>query len=124
MLINLTNHPLAQWENKQKQMAETLYGKIIDLPFPAVNPLASAEEVAGTAKTYFEKVLELLSSYSNHNKPNAVHIQGEFTFVYKLVALLKQAGIICVASTSNRDVTGTDNGKKTVIFGFVQFREY
>ena len=37
MLINLSNHPLSGWDTKQLEAA-TRYGKLIELPFPEVDP--------------------------------------------------------------------------------------
>ena len=37
MLINFTNHPSAQWSAEQTAAAQ-VYGKVIDLAFPAINP--------------------------------------------------------------------------------------
>ena len=40
MLINFTNHPSAQWSAEQ-QAAAQVYGKVIDLAFPAIDPARS-----------------------------------------------------------------------------------
>jgi len=45
MLLNLSNHALNTWSNKQVEAAEKLYGKIIDIPFPKVNPNADENEI-------------------------------------------------------------------------------
>lgn len=37
MLINFTNHPSALWSAEQKAAAQ-VYGKVIDLAFPAIDP--------------------------------------------------------------------------------------
>lgn len=55
--------------------------------------------------------------------PAAIHITGEMTFTFNLVHLLKEAGIPCIASTTERIVT-EENGKKIVQFQFIQSREY
>ncbi|MGQ9799960.1 MAG: hypothetical protein ACUVRG_11875, partial [Ignavibacterium sp.] len=57
------------------------------------------------------------------DKFNAVHLMGEFTFVYNLVNLLKKKNIKVIVSTTDRIVEESD-GKKIVIFQFVRFREY
>jgi hypothetical protein len=49
---------------------------------------------------------------------------GEMTLTYQLVGLLKDAGYRCYASTTVREVYEQEPGKKTVIFQFVNFREY
>lgn len=124
MLINLSNHPSAKWKKSQCLAAEEKYGKIIDTEFPAVDPGASTEDVAELARQYLAKVMALIKDKENDPQPHAVHIQGEFTFVYKLVTLLKGQGITCVASTARRNVKELANGEKIVKFDFVRFREY
>ena len=124
MLVNLSNHPSAKWDNKQKQTAEKSYGHIADMPFPAIDPFAPPGQITQLANSYLKNILDTLNSVTSDTKPHAVHIQGEFTFVCKLVTMLKQAGITCVASTTTRNVTENENGEKTVKFNFVQFREY
>ncbi|MGQ9848195.1 MAG: hypothetical protein ACUVQP_11950, partial [Bacteroidales bacterium] len=57
------------------------------------------------------------------DKFNAVHLMGEFTFVYNLVNLLKKKNIKVIVSTTDRIVEESD-GKKIVTFQFVRFREY
>jgi len=64
---------------------------------------------------------KILNNFSNQN--NAVHIQGEFTFVFALVSLLLNHNIKCIASTTSRNVI-EENGKKITEFQFVKFREY
>jgi len=127
MLINLSNHPSEKWGEKQKQTAIEEYGWIEDIPFPAINPAASEDEIAELADEYLQKCLNKFEqanipvAQQAHNE--AVHIQGEFTFVYRLVNLLKKEGIKCIASTTERIVEEKDQ-KKVVSFQFVQFREY
>ena len=123
MLINLSNHPNEKWDIKQKEKAIKTYGLIQDMPFPAINPSWESEEVSLLAHQYFDKINLMFDQCANEPKPNAVHIQGEFTFVFKLVTLLKSSGINCIASTSKRIVNETSKGK-IVQFDFVQFREY
>lgn len=38
MLLNLSNHPSSLWCDEQIKAAETLFGEIVDLPFPQVDP--------------------------------------------------------------------------------------
>jgi len=124
MLINLSNHPSEKWESKQSQEAINTYGIITDLPFPAINPEWTSAEVTKKAELFFNKIGLIFDECANEPKPNAVHIQGEFTFVFQLVTLLKRSGIKCLASTSKRNVEELDNGQKIVNFSFIQFRKY
>lgn len=114
-LINLSNHPAANWPENQRQAAIKRYGKIEDLSFPNIPPGQSEEEVAEMAGQYYLQV--------RTRNPAAVHLMGEMTFTFALVNLLKSAGIPCIASTTERIVT-EENGKKIVQFQFIQFREY
>ncbi len=124
MLINLSNHPVKSWSEKQLETARKIYGTVMDMEFPAVNPEASKEEVRKLAFDFFNKITKITDQCANQPLPVAVHIQGEFTFVFNLVTLLKSSGIKCVASTSKRNVTETSPGEKIIKFEFVQFREY
>ncbi len=121
MLINLSNHPKDKWSEKQFSAALRKYKSIADLPFPHISPKASTKQVQSKAKSYLKKILHLLK-YSNE-KNNAVHLMGEFTFVYHLTFLLKQKNISVVVSTTKRLVEESA-GKKIVTFDFVRFREY
>ena len=123
MLLNLSNHPYSQWSEKQKETAETLYGEVVDLPFPFVKPELTTGEVKKLATDYYDQVISFFEKQKIENKQNAVHIQGEFIFVFHLVTLLKKANINCVASTSERDIQQVGN-KKIINFNFIQFREY
>lgn len=114
-LLNLSNHPSAAWSQDQLQAATTLYGAIEDLPFPAIPPDADSGQVQQLAREYFEQVTA--------RQPAAVHLMGEMTFTFHLVQLLREAGIPCIASTTER-IAEEREGQKIVTFRFVQFRAY
>lgn len=124
MLINLSNHPYSGWSHEQKKRAAEFFGTVTDLAFPAVDPKASTRQVKQLVQEYFQRITAIFDACANEPKANAVHIQGEFTFVCNLVASLKSSDITCVASTTKREVTEKENGEKIVKFNFVQFREY
>lgn len=116
--INHTNHPSSQWNEDQKKAAAR-YGEILDLPFPSIPPNASAEEVSAMAEDMFHRMLRL--------RPCVVLCQGEFTYSYALIRLLRKEGISVVAACSERDVTEWNEGEtsqKSVRFRFIQFRQY
>lgn len=116
VFINHSNHPSAQWDEAQKNMAEN-YGPILDIAFPIVNPDSTVEEVENLVSQYGKDILE--------KHPTVVMVQGEFTYTYKMVDLLKKHGVKVVAATSERIVKTLDDGKtKQVEFTFVQFREF
>lgn len=115
MLLNLSNHPSANWPHGQWNTAIEQFGSVQDLPFPQINPNANADEIEQLAEEYETKVRLL--------NPSAIHIMGEMTFTYKLVNRLKAIGISCIASTTER-TTEEENGTKTSVFKFVRFRSY
>jgi len=124
MLINLSNHPSEKWDKKQSTLALERYGTVLDIPFPPVDPEAGEEDIFKLAEEYFGRVTAVFDECANEPKPNAVHIQGEFTFVFALVTMLLRSGIKCIASTTRRTVEQENNGRKTSVFEFVKFREY
>lgn len=121
MLINLSNHPYALWSEEQK-IAATFYGETVDLSFPAVDPSGDEAYIAELANSYFEKIIVI--SKSNDFSDLTVHLMGEMTFVYNLLALLQEAGIRSVASTTDRQNKDLGNGQKESQFQFVRFRKY
>lgn len=120
MLINLTNHPSVQWSENQIKAAE-MYGEIVDLPFPYVDPMWDLEKIKQIAAIFEEKVFQLLQQEKNGN--NAVHLMGELTLCYELIKRLQKMGIRCIASTSQRN-TVTNGNSKISEFNFCRFREY
>ncbi len=124
MLINFSNHPSVNWSESQIAMAKSTFGALVDVPFPAVDPGAQEREIDQMALDYYSRLTTMLDECANEPYVNAVHIQGEFTFVFRLVTLLKASGIRCIASTSNRNVEFEEGGEKLVKFDFVGFRDY
>lgn len=122
MLLNLSNHPSHLWDEKQKSAAAAMFGQIIDLSFPDISPDADEWEIENLADRFFHQCTEIISK--THDVSNAVHLMGEMTFTFCLVAKLQKAGIRCVASTSNRMVLSAGDGSKTVKFEFCRFRIY
>lgn len=118
MLINLTNHPCDKWDEKQRTAAR-VYGKCVDMPFPNIEPLMDEKEVNSMADDYAERIIRM-----GEGSVLVVHVMGEFTFCYALIRRLQNAGIRCVASCTERDVTIADDGSKTTKFHFARFREY
>ncbi|MCR9290713.1 MAG: CRISPR-associated protein [Bacteroidetes bacterium] len=115
MLLNLSNHPSTRWTEEQMNTAIEQYSRIKDLFFPNIPPELGSEGLEELVDQYLQKIQK--------ENPKAVHLMGEMTFTYRLVTKLKEAGIPCIASTTNRIVEEKD-GKKIVQFQFVQFREY
>lgn len=119
MFINLSNHPSDRWGKAQQEMARENYGEIVDMPFPQVTPDASNDELQILAQEYVQRIM----SFAN-TQTVTVHIMGEMTFTFMVVTRLKELGIKCVASTTERKTTYNDDGTKLSEFSFVKFREY
>ena len=117
ILVNLTNHPFAQWDDDQKQ-ASRVYGECIDLSFPCVDPQDGEDKIEALAKEYLNKIFQI-----GQGSIVTVHIMGEFNFCYSLINKLIENNIHCIASCTNRDVREV-NGVKQSTFKFVRFRDY
>ena len=118
IFINLSNHPSDKWTAEQLAAAQQ-YGTVTDLPFPAINPGAGKEEIKRLAEETFDRIKENVAG-----KTATVHLMGEMTFTYALVRRLKDVGVRCVASTTDREVVDNGDGTRTTKFRFVRFRDY
>ena len=117
LFINFSNHPSCHWGDAQRAAAEK-YGEICDLPFPVVDGLSSEEEVSQLADRYVVQIMSMGSPLEL-----TVHIMGEMTFTFMVVTRLKELGIRCVASTTERKTTYNDDATKLSEFSFGTFRE-
>ena len=118
MFINFSNHPSCFWSERQKEAARA-YGDIVDVPFPPVSPMASHEKLYLLASKYVAKIRQMGDAHTM-----TVHVMGEMTFVFLVVTQLKELGIKCIASTTERNATEYTDGVKLSEFSFVKFREY
>ena len=122
MFINLSNHPSSKWSEEQREAAAK-YGEITDIDFPVIDPKADTESVKTLASEMADRIFSLISS-----EESAVLVQGEFTYAYNVVSILKAKGIRVVAATTAREVVEeTDTSGATIkkaIFRFIRFREY
>ncbi len=118
LFINLSNHPSSQWTAEQLAAAEQ-YGTVTDMPFPVIDSGADSEEIAKLVEETFDRLRSLAAG-----KTATVHLMGEMTFTYALVRRLKDTGVRCVASTTDREVVDNGDGTRTTRFHFVRFREY
>ena len=117
IFLNISNHPVNQWSEEQRKAAEK-YGELQELEFPKIEPIMSSGDIAELASQWYN---DIMVQYANCNL--TVHVMGEMTFTHSLVSLLKDNGIRCVASTTERNVV--DEGEKKIsVFKFVSFREY
>lgn len=119
MFINLSNHFSDKWSKKQIEAAR-IYGEIINLPFPQVNPQSTSEDMDKLADNYYDRI-------TYFNDP-VVMLQGEFIFTFRVTVKLKEAGIKVLAGRSERKVIESVNGEGLVerksVFEFVGFMEY
>lgn len=118
LFLNLSNHSSDKWGEAQLDAARA-YGKVVDMPFPEIDPGATTEEIYILAEEYAE---DITSRYPDRDL--TVHIMGEMTFCFRLVTLLHARGVRCVASTTQRKTSELADGKKESIFEFQEFREY
>lgn len=118
MLINFSNHPSEYWGVKQLDAAKE-YGEIKDFPFPAVNPESNHNDIIELARKYVE---DILSFSENHQI--TVHVMGEMTLTFLVVSMLKEKGIECIASTTDRNSEMISDCQKIIDFQFVRFRKY
>lgn len=117
MFINLSNHPSDKWSEEQINAARS-YGEIVDMAFPVIEPILTKEDILRLVKVFTKMIVD------NRDGKTVVHVMGEMTFTYNLVNALKELGITCLASTTERNTVMTPDGKKISEFKFVQFREY
>lgn len=120
MLLNLSNHPSANWPEAQRQAALNQYGEIQDIPFPHIPPDADTDDVRQIVEEYEVRIRKLAVEAPRLT----VHLMGELTFTHMLVNRLQSIGIPCVAGTTERVVTEESNGRKVSHFNFVRFRNY
>ena len=116
--INFSNHPYAQWPQTQKDAA-AVYGKAMDVPFPAVPADASSDYVKGLADNYVARISGM--------NPSAVMCQGEFTLAFAVVHGLMSQGVTVLAACSERkatEVVKSGTTQKHAIYEFIQFRNY
>ena len=118
MFVNFSNHPSQYWDNKQREACQD-YGEIIDLPFPQIVPNATDDDLQELSQEYVQKIMSFGDPMTI-----TVHIMGEMTFTFMVVTKLKEMGIKCVASTTERKTTYNNDGVKLSEFSFVKFREY
>jgi len=119
LFLNFTNHPYQNWSDKQKQAAHEI-GEVKDLPFPAISPYLSAEQIEELADSYAKKIIEL--------SPCCVLCQGEAVFSGLMAFILTSNNIKTVSAVSVRNVLEykDENGRtiKKSIFEFCGFRKY
>lgn len=112
--INFSNHESVCWNAKQIASA-MVYGEIVDIPFPQVDPMWTEDDIKEIGTEYLEKIMAY--------QPAAVMCQGEFSVAYYVVSHLKKRGITVVTACSKRN-TVVNGNEKISRFEFEKFREY
>lgn len=120
MLLNLSNHPSANWPPEQLIAVQQAYGTIQDMPFPAVPAKADLDEVRLLAEKHCAMVRQIAAEEASLT----VHLMGEMTFTFIMANALCAMGIPCMASCSERIVLEESDGRKVSQFRFVRFRPY
>lgn len=118
VFINHSNHISDNWSQAQREAA-LAYGNIVDMPFPELRADYSEQKIREVIQRYLSEILAM--------NPVAVLCQGEFTYTYGLVSLLKEHGITVLAACSERNSREELQGgvsRKVSYFKFVQFRKY
>lgn len=119
IFINHSNHPSAFWSEDERRAAE-VYGRIVDMAFPAVSSSATELEVDELAEANAARIIA--------QKPAVVLCQGEYTYTYALVNRLLAKGICVVAACSERMVEEhhePDGSTRRISqFRFTRFRCY
>jgi hypothetical protein len=112
--VNISNHSLSGWSEKQIDAARKNASELLDLPFPLVKPQATTEELENEADELLKKLPE--------NTTHAM-VMGEFILTFIIVKKLQKRGVVCLAATTERR-TVIKGEVKTSIFEFVGFRQY
>ena len=118
MIINLTNHSAAYWNDEQLAAARK-WGEVYDYPFPCVPPDVLEGDISEIADGLCKKVEEM--------HPEAVICQGEFTLTFALVTRLLKKGIPVLAACSERRARESLVGnvvEKISEYEFQGFRRY
>jgi hypothetical protein len=121
MLINLSNHPSAEWDSNQMHNAMQMFNSVVDMKFPAIDPDWEISTVYNLATIYAKDCLQILEK--SPDPQNAIHVMGELTFCYQFVRLMQQQEVVCLASTTERIAALTADGKVSR-FVFKTFRPY
>jgi hypothetical protein len=127
MFINFSNHDISDPDSKtyieEQAKAASAYGEIMFIKFPHVDPMGDEDYIQTLAIENIEKIM----AHIIDKEHDVVHIMGELNLVYKMVTMLKELGVTCVASTSARIVDESNNNgefNKNAKFEFRMFRKY
>lgn len=132
MFINISNHNSAKWSVEQTKAAKK-WGNIVDMPFPNIPATWTTAQVETAAQEMARDIdNKFWSGWTGDGAPESITImvQGEMGFTHAFVNWIREfaPGITVVTACSERVAHETvdENGAthKTVVFDFVQFREF
>jgi hypothetical protein len=115
LFVNLSNHPLTEWSDAQREAALAIAEELVDVPFPDVGPDVNERHVGELA----ERLLRDIPDACTH-----AMVMGEMTLTAMLVRKLQARGITCVAACGPRTAEQAPDGRKISRFEFHRFREY
>lgn len=125
MFINLSNHPSEGWGNEQIEEAQK-YGDIVDVAFPQIAVSADSSDIDDLANEKYAEICNILKGHQDES--NAIMVEGEFVFTYRMVTILKSAGMHVVVAVTQRisseELQPDGEIKKYSRFRFEGFREY
>ena len=110
---NISNHPSSAWEEKQIASARNLVadtdgeeyfvpGKIVDIPFPSVDPEWSVREIKEAARKILQHFPQRYpDDGQGHGGRHAIMVMGEFTLSYMLIEELLKRGWRVYAATTH-----------------------
>jgi hypothetical protein len=127
MFINFSNHDISDPNSKsyieEQFNAASAYGEVVFIKFPHVDPIGDEDYIQALATENVEKIM----AYITNKEQDVVHIMGELNLIYKMVTMLKELGVTCIASTTTR-IAEEDlvkgKVKKESEFEFHRFRKY
>ena len=125
LFINVSNHPSSTWSVEQKQAALKGGRMLVDIPFPAVPPTATRNEIRDMAYELISAIDDTIANYGGSESTTKITIVGEFSLTIFVVVKLRilLPGLTIVVATSERNTVINDDGSKTIRFEFVQFRQ-
>ena len=119
VLVNFSNHKLAAWKQPQVNAAHQLAERIVDVPFPDVNPQMDKWEIRQLAETCRQQII----AAGGFGNEFIAMVQGEPSLCFHVIAMLVADGTPVVVSTTARIVRENPDGTKTSDFQFARFRE-
>lgn len=120
MFLNITNHPVSEWPQKQIDFVHEKYGEIVEIPYPQINPTWTNEDIRRAVTELADQIDEM--------HPSAILVMGEFSLIFQMIDCLLQRGhkVLTACSVRNTVVKSNPDGTRTKIakYDFQCFREY